>query len=279
MTRRLEYRIGSRTPEAVADTGKGARVLLPAANTLDQSQLDQLMAVAVSGRPDVPLEGTLWRGGPPPSSADLLRFAMVAPRLIATRQRDWTGSAASPEQVITLMARAGFDTVDHLRPFDGRGFERDRPGLIPSAEECQRSSDWRWRFVAAFEDRVLSDARELLIDVVKTADAPDRKSAATVALAAALIKVGSYEDAISALTEVIDADVAAPVDAAWLRIQRARGYLELGDLPSARADADVALAVRNVAPHDVTASAIAGAGSGVDLQHRVVGATGLRVRD
>ena len=247
------------TPEVVIDTGKGAKVLVPAANTLDTTQLDRLMAVAATGRPDVPLEGTLWRGGSPASSSDRLRFAMIAPRLIATRHRDWVGEAPSPEQVIALMARAGFDNVDHLRPFDGGGFLPDRPGLIPSADESRQSSDWRWRFVAAFEARVLSDARELLIDAVRTADAPDRKAAATVALAAALIEVGAYDDAISALTEVIDADIAMPIDAAWLRMQRARAYLELGHLPSARADADLALGVRNVAPHDVTASSIAGA--------------------
>lgn len=84
------------TADAVVSTGKGAKVLVPAANTLDETQLNRLMAVAATGRPDVPLEGTLWRGGAPTASADQLRFAMIAPRLIATRQQDWFGDAASP---------------------------------------------------------------------------------------------------------------------------------------------------------------------------------------
>ena len=247
------------TSAAVVNTGKGAKVLVPAANTLDESQLDRLMAVAATGRPDVPLEGTVWRGGAPTASSDQLRFAMIAPRLIATRQQDWFGDAPSPEQVIALMARAGFNNVDGLRAFDGGGFIPDRPGRIPSADDARKSSDWRWRFVAAFEARVLRDDRSLLGDAVATADAPDRKVAAAVALAAALIEVGVYNEALSVLTDVIDADVAAPIDAAWLHIQRARAYLELGQLPAARADADLALGVRNIAPHDVTASAIDGA--------------------
>lgn len=247
------------TSEAVVSTGKGAKVLVPAANTLDETQLDRLMAVAATGRPDVPLEGTVWRGGAPIASSDQLRFAMIAPRLIATRQRDWFGGAPSPEQVIALMARAGFDTVDGLRPFDGGGFIPDRPGRIPSADEARQSADWRWRFVAAFEGRVLREDRNLLRDAVVSADEPHRKVAATVALAAALIEVGAYDDALAALTDLIHADVAAPIDAAWLHIQRARAYLELGQLPAARADADLALGARNIAPHDVTASAIAGA--------------------
>ena len=247
------------TAEAVVDTGIGAKVLVPALTTLDKSQLDRLMAVAATGRPDVPLEGTLWRGGEPTASSDLLRFAMIAPRLIATRQRDWSGGLPGPEQVIALMARAGFSNVEGLRPFDGGGFIPDRPGRIPSADEARQSSDWRWRFVAAFEARVLHDDRTQMGDAVTTADTPDRKVAATVALAAVLIEVGAYDDALAALTEVIDADVAAPIDAAWLHIQRARALLELGQLPAARADADRALGVRNIAPHDVTASAIDGA--------------------
>ena len=247
------------TSEAVVNTGKGAKVLVPAANTLDEAHLARLVAVAGTGRPDVPLEGTLWRGGAPTASSDQLRFAMIAPRLIATRQRDWFGDAPSPEQVIALMARAGFDIVDGLRPFKGGGFIPDRPGRVPSAEEARQSPDWRWRFVAAFEARVLREDRNLLRDAVASADEPDRKVAATVTLAAALIEVGAYDDALAALTDVIDADIAAPIDAAWLHIQRARAYLELGQLPAARADADLALGARNIAPHDVTASAIAGA--------------------
>ncbi len=131
------------TADAVVSTGKGAKVLVPAANTLDETQLNRLMAVAATGRPDVPLEGTLWRGGAPTASADQLRFAMIGPRLIATRQQDWFGDAASPEQVIALMARAGFNIVDGLRPFDGGGFIPDRPGRIPSADEARQSPDWR----------------------------------------------------------------------------------------------------------------------------------------
>lgn len=247
------------TSEAVVSTGKGAKVLVPAANKLDETRLERLMGVAATGRPDVPLEGTLWRGGAPTGFSDQLRFAMIAPRLIATRQRDWFGDAPSPEQVIALMARAGFNSIDGLRPFDGGGFIRDRPGRIPSADEARQSSDWRWRFVAAFEARVLHDDRNLLRAAVVSADEPDRKAAATVALAAALIEVGAHDDALAALTDVIDADITAPSDAAWLHIQRARAYLELGQLPAARADADLALGARHIAPHDVTASAIAGA--------------------
>ncbi len=184
------------TADAVVDTGKGAKVLVPAANTLDATHRKRLMAVAATGRPDVPLEGTAWRGGAPTASTDQLRFAMIAPRLIATRERDWFGGAPSPEQVIALMARAGFDVVDRLRPAKSDFHKSMGAGRIPSAEEARESRDWRWRLVAAFEARILRDDRTLLRQAVESADAPDRRVAASVALAAASVEDGSYATAI-----------------------------------------------------------------------------------
>jgi hypothetical protein len=157
------------------------------------------------------------------------------------------------------MARAGFNIVDGRRPATSDFLRPKSAGRIPSAEEARESAHWRWRFVAAFEARILRDDWTLLREAVETADTPDRRVAATVALAATSVEDGSYGAAVNDLTAVIDEDDAAPIDAAWLHIQRARAHLELGELPAARADADRALGARNLAPHDVTASAISGA--------------------
>ena len=247
------------TAQAVEDTGKGAKILVPSANTLDESHLDRLFAVAAARRPEVPLEGTAWAGGAPTASADQMRFAMIAPRLIASRQRDWFGDAPTPEQVVALMARARFNIVDDLRPTDSKFVRPRSAGRIPSVEQARESADWRWRFVAAFEARILRDDRAQLREAIASADTPDRRAAATVALAAALVEDGSYAAAISCLTAVIENDDTSPIDEAWLHIQRARAHLELGELAAAREDADSALGVRNLAPHDLTASAIDGA--------------------
>lgn len=71
------------TRDAVVDTGRGAKILVPRTATLDDQHFDDLLAVAVTARPAIALEGTAWTGAQPPASKDVLRFAMVVPRLVA----------------------------------------------------------------------------------------------------------------------------------------------------------------------------------------------------
>lgn len=246
------------TPDAVVDTGVGAKILVPRSNTLDAEHLDALMEVASTGRPEVPLEGTAWLGGAPAAFTDQLRYALMAPRLIASRQMSWVGATPTPAEVVAMMARAHFDFVRHLRK-DHSASATEASPQIPTFDEARTSPDWCWRFVAAFESRILHDDLAPLENAVATADSPDREATAVVALAAALIERGRHQDAVRHLTPAIESDDKAPIDQAWLLIQRARAHLELGDLASARADADKALGIRDRAPHDVTATAIDGA--------------------
>lgn len=245
-------------PDAVVDTGKGAKILVPAANTLDAAHLGALHAVASTGRPRVPLEGTAWAGGLPTSSADRFRFALIAPRLIAPSRSAPVPEDLGPERVLAMMALARFHEIESHQPASGP-LIKAKNDLIPSFETAASSENWRWRFVAAFESRIRDGDIRLLKQAVETADAPDRKAAATVALVAALIEDGAHGDAINYLTTALGADDLAPVDHAWLCLQRARAALELTDLQNARADADSVLGIRDRAPNDVTASAIDGA--------------------
>jgi hypothetical protein len=61
------------------------------------------------------------------------------------------------------------------------------------------------------------------------------------------------------VSATLDRDDAEPVDHAWLLMQRARASAEIGHLEAARADALIVVGIRNVAPHDATATAVAGA--------------------
>ncbi|HEY5193441.1 MAG TPA: DUF4365 domain-containing protein [Solirubrobacteraceae bacterium] len=246
------------TTDAVEDTGKGAKILVPSENTLDAAHVDALLAVAGTARSNVPFEGTTWTGGAATASTDQLRFAMIAPRLIATRQRAWFQETPTPEQVVAMIARGQFDTIDNLRD-PGNAFLGMKPSKkVPPIVEAASSGDWRWRFTAALEERIMRDDLAPLEACVETADMPDRKVAAAVALVSACIERGQYAEALTYLDAAIEPDDVAPVDNAWLHIQRARIHLERGDVTAARADANLALGVRNVAPHDVTASAIDG---------------------
>lgn len=248
------------THDRVEDTGKGAKILVPATNTLDGDHLDALLDVAKTARQQMPFEGTAWTGGTVGSSTDRLRFALIAPRLVISPGRSsfTQQDEITPEQAVGLIAQARLDRITYLRGSDNE-FLGKRPAIIPSHQEAAVSASWSWRFVAALESRILHGDNSLLAAAVETAEESHERAAATAALASALIEIGHQTEAITELTRVIEADDQAPVDHAWLRVQRARAHLELGELPSARADADQALRAGSVAPHDPTASAITGA--------------------
>lgn len=221
------------TADAVEDTGKGAKILVPAENTLDAAHVDALLAIAGTARSNVPFEGTAWTGRAATVSTDQLRCAMIAPRLIATRQRAWFQETPTPEQVVAMIALGQFDTIDNLRD-PGNAFLGIKPSKkIPPIVEAASSGDWRWRFTAALEERIVRDDLTSLEACVETADMPDRKVAATVALVSACIERGQYAEALTYLDAAIEPDDLAPVDNAWLHIQRARIHLERGDVTAA----------------------------------------------
>jgi hypothetical protein len=60
------------------------------------------------------------------------------------------------------------------------------------------------------------------------------------------------------LEQALSSDSASPVDHAWLCLQHARALIELGEIAEAREQALTAYAIRVVAGHDVTATAISG---------------------
>jgi hypothetical protein len=182
------------TREAVVDTGKGAKILVPSANTLDTSQLSALQAVASTGRGRIPLEGTLWTGGAPAASSDQFRFALIA---IGRSQSERASHASTPPGV-----RRGDDGPGTFRR-DSIAEDATGPSgqgdlkSIPSFDDAASSTDWRWRFAAVLESRILYGDLAPLKKAIKSADTPDRKTAATVALVSAFIEDGHYEDAIA----------------------------------------------------------------------------------
>jgi Domain of unknown function (DUF4365) len=71
------------TKETIVSTGKGRKVKVPVTQVVAPEQVENLLAVAATARAAVPLEGTAWTGAVPKAPTDHLRFALIAPRLIA----------------------------------------------------------------------------------------------------------------------------------------------------------------------------------------------------
>jgi hypothetical protein len=239
------------TRDAVLSTGKGAKILVPITNTVDADHGDELRAVAGAHQPAVQWEGSAWRTGSAIGLPDRLRNALAVPRLVAPHPNAPREEKLASEQAVAMLVQARlFDLQTQLGdPWGGEAF----------LEGVRRSDDWGWRFFAAMYDRAAKDKLDPLLECVRDAPRPDLAACAAVAAASALSESGRADEAVALLDATIARDDAAPVDHAWLHIQRARARAEIGDVDRAREDALVAQGARLAAPNDASASAVSGA--------------------
>jgi hypothetical protein len=244
------------TPEVIVGTGrsgkpgKGAKVLVQAANTVDGDHREALLAVAATIRSRVAWEGSAWVGAASLVPSDLLRHALIVPRVIAPHPNAGIATPLTAEQAVALLVNGRADDIDRYA---------EAHAEVPSLSEAKESSDWRWRFVGALQHRIATgEVGELLS---ATADAPDpaTRTAATVAAASGLLEEGRADEALALLETALGHDDAGSVDRAWLKTQHARACVEVGRIREGRSEAVAVQEIRLTAPDDVTASATAGA--------------------
>jgi hypothetical protein len=236
-------------PEHVKSTGKGAKILVPARNTIDQAHLEELLAVAGSVRGAVELEGSAWTPGRTLSALDQLRYALIVPRLIAPHPNAGKGEPLNPAQALALATQA---RISELRQF------AETHEHVPSPSDALESDDFGWRLVGALVLWLHGGGNGALRAVASDASDPHVRVAAAVAATTALVSEGLPEEARLIIEGELERDEARPVDHAWLTAQHARLCLDLGDIGTARADAGQVLSIGATTPGDVTAAAIAG---------------------
>jgi hypothetical protein len=238
------------TPKAVESTGKGAKVFVPVENTIDINHRDALLRVAATVRTPPVWEGSAWSGSTEVAPVDILRYALLVPRLVAPHRNTQLSHPLQPEQIIGLLVEARLNEVDLFR--------RQSPAEVPSAEAAADSQDWTWRFVAAVEARMVTNALEPIQALIEQAPDAHRRAAASSVAAAVLLETAQPDDAIDLLRSTLTRDDSSPVDHAWLTLQLARAYVDTGQFDIAKEAAEVIQTIRLTHAHDVTATAIAG---------------------
>ena len=239
------------TAEAVKSTGRGCKILVPRAQTLDEVHADDLFAVACKQKAAPAIEGTALLGAPggiPP--ARKLRHALIAPRLIAPHPSARYESSVDATEAIGLLAQGRFH--DLLRFAENHRH-------VPDPKDAASSPSWLWRFVAAIWDWATADSVELLTAVHSSADTNDRIAASGVVLACALRRIEQHDTALGVLDESVRGDGLSPVDHGWVLTHRSRIKSDAGDLAGSIHDA--AEAQRNFAgdQDDITVSALVAA--------------------
>jgi uncharacterized protein DUF4365 len=232
------------TSSAIRSTGKGAKILVPASKTLDEEHLDELLAVTASFGADT-LEGN-W-GEADISPTDLLRHALLAPRLVAPHP-NLGSDDLSPEQALAMVAQ--------FRIMELNRYSEEQES-VPRLNDTLGSKDWRWRFVGALWRRMEENEAGPLSEVLAAAKKSEERAAVAVCLAALMTGAGSPEEALAVLDPEIARDQASTVDHAWLVVQRARALAEVGRRDEALEAIATLATLRDEAPSDVTAKAIA----------------------
>lgn len=230
--------------DAVEWTGTNGKVFVPEGQLLSADALDALIDIAAAAKPAPRWAGSAWTGAANLSQNDALRFAMLAPRLVAPHPNAGIRDLAAHEALALLTA--------------GRFGELHRYGLLQPAKE---RSGWTWDFFSALYELLTAGTLDGLRSCVVSAREPHERAASAVALSAALVEEGSCDEALAVVQAPLDADVCQPIDHGWLQVHRGRCLVELGSPAEAIQLAVSVQGLPALFPDDVTAAAIAGSGA------------------
>lgn len=240
------------TADRVKYTKKGAKIFVPAANTVDPEHLDALLEVAASKVARAEWEGSAWIGAGELAPSRQLRYALLTPRLVAPHPNQGAKLPLTAAQALALLVQVRIHDVERRTDNDDGDAARD--------------ASYGWQLVDAFRS-FLEDGKPEEFDSLSPATAaePYEQAAASILHAAALVEDGRPDRALALLDAQLSEDRLDPVDHAWVQVQHARILIELGRLDEARDELLPLIGFASQAPGDVTAAALAGAAANLAL--------------
>ena len=249
------------TADGVMSTGERRKILVPADRTVDESHREELLEVAYSQGHPPTLEGTAFRAAAENIVPEhRLRYALLAPRLVAPHPNTGHGDPISAIEAVALLAQGRFR--------DLAAFSEQHPTVPDPMRKPAEGSDWAWSLVAAIWNWATTDRVDQLNAAFDSARDGKEKAASGVLLACALQRLRAHGDdmelhvghteATPVLDELMERSDVGPVDLGWVLVQRARCHAEASRDEAALADARAALE-RLTDGSDVTATAVAAA--------------------
>lgn len=247
-------------PAHVDSTGKGAKILVPASQVVDADHNEALSDVALSQLPAPIWDGTAWTGAVHLSPADEIRYALIAPRLIAPHPNLAPGSITGLEALaMQMLLRSELERV--LEPISLPAMTQDtddRWSGLP-LDDAREADDWSWRATAALHLWHYQGEPADLLRLDELASTSSERAAAAVLCCIYHFDRNDSDAVLEVLQDGLTHDDYSSVDHAWLETQRARALLEVGRREEAFDLAMKTQRIHREAPSDVTAAAIAGA--------------------
>lgn len=253
------------TNEAIVRTKGGTKIFVPKNQRINAANAGHLLDVAASQRgPQGTWEGSDWPHIANLGHDDLLRYALITPRLVARRRTPRIRNDENPCEAIAMLVQSRFIELDGQREL-----AKHLPGVDPppylSAEEARASASWEWNLYGSLHQYLSDGEPEVFAGLVEAAPLNSAKRAAAVVLrAASLIERGRLSQALTVTADEIGrADELDPVNLSWIEVQHARCLLEVGKHKKARKLAIRIQRIQSAAGADPTAMAIAASAAGI----------------
>lgn len=241
------WNYASRT--TITHTGKGFKIFVPEDQKLDSSAKELLFSASTKQLKTVPYEGSQWNSLLEEiEENERLMFSLLVPRLVAPHPNKGSVAPIDWFQAVALCVQAQPSRWEHLAK---------QQSDVLSPADARKSPLWGWRFASAvYAWLCLEDISELE-NLEKPANA-SYGIAANIFFALALTEMNRSTEALALLTsEVREGEFS--VEQGWLNIQRARIYIEFGQVALGREVAAKAYVQLAQVPASVVVSAVKGA--------------------
>lgn len=206
------------TRREIVDTGKDAKIFVPATQELTTASRAELLGVIADARRQISWEGTIWASSADISPEDQLRTALITPRLVAPHPNH-TGPAVGPIEAMAMLVQFRINELDHDFSANNGPRTPKEPALHPQ---------WEWRLYSSFRSFISTDDAEAFAPRIVDAPGLVEQSAATAMYCAALQEKGRVSDALRVIEPLLENENLYPRDRLWLGSYLAWILFELG---------------------------------------------------
>lgn len=212
------------TEDAVRSTGKGKKIFIPLENVLNKESVPSLIEIALSKLPQPSWEGSILEGISEIPNEVRLRYALIAPRLIAPHPNLTVSDISSVEAIALLsLKRIGEVTARYKEVQE-----------LLDPEKSAKSDDLLWRLYSALFEWVVNEQVKSVLNFPSTDAEADIAAAIEVIKATVLFEKHLPQRACKELRDALARDDYSPVDYAWLQLHLARNLIEIGEFDQAQ---------------------------------------------
>lgn len=212
------------TEDAVRSTGKGKKIFIPLENVLNKESVPSLIEIALSKLPQPSWEGSILEGISEIPNEVRLRYALIAPRLIAPHPNLTVSDISSVEAIVLLsLKRIGEVTARYKEVQE-----------LLDPEKSAKSDDPLWRLYSALFEWVVNGQVDSVLNFPSADTEADIAAAIEVIKATVLFEKHLPQRACKELRDALTRDDYSPVDYVWLQLHLARNLIEIGEFDRAQ---------------------------------------------